>query len=123
MPKHFATLIVLFLQFSVCFVLVGIPFFCVSVLVKLSTPAFFPRTVFLYSGCNFLHCEIPFPNSQMFSMREAWFVQGCVVGGNMFDSDSYLPNFSNSDLSKISDSGSLTYVNEVFLSIYLQNIY
>jgi len=50
MPKHFVTLIPLFLQFSVCFGLVHILCFRKSVLVKLSMTHF--SEAFLYSWCN-----------------------------------------------------------------------
>jgi len=48
--------------------------------------------------------------------------QGCGVDVKMSDSDSYLPNFSDSDLSKISDSRLLKHnVNEFCLSTMAKN--
>jgi len=67
----FASLIVLFLPFSVSFLLYRV--FCVSVLAKLSTP-FSREGAFLCSGFNFSHHELPFPYSRLYSVREVWFV-------------------------------------------------
>jgi len=58
----FASLIVLFLPFSVSVVLCLLVsrVFCVSVLAKLSTPIF-PWGAFLYSGFTFSHYDLQFP--------------------------------------------------------------
>ena len=56
-----ASLIVLFLPFSVFCACSYTVFFCVSVLAKLSTPFFPWGGAFLYSGYTFSHYESPFP--------------------------------------------------------------